>query len=247
VNQTASESNPGRKTDESLVQTVPAWSIAVMCFNEAGNLRQMVERTVAVMLGQKDTFEIVIVDDGSSDGSGKIADELAVQFPQVRVLHHPTNTGIGSVLIDGYAQSKGVVVAILPADLQFAPEDLPAAMKAIADADVINITRNQRNDPSYRRLISFVDRSLVRVLFGLRVTDLHWVKLYRRTVLERITIVSRTPLVDTELLIKANRMNARIVELDLPHHPRTAGKSKGATVRLLIKTFIDLIALRWKL
>src|SRR5207247_60916 len=144
---------------------------AVMCYNEAGNLARMVERTVDVMKRLNEPFEILIIDDGSSDGSGKIADDLASRFAAVSVLHHQTNTGIGSVLIDGYTKTRGAVVAILPADLQFAPEDLPAAMQAIAGADVINITRNQRNDPAYRRVISFVDKTLVWMLFGLCVSD----------------------------------------------------------------------------
>src|SRR5438874_6595765 len=86
----------------------PACSIAVMCYNEAGNLRPMVERTVKTLRSMNMSFEVLIIDDGSKDGSGPLADQLAAELPnEVRVLHHPTNTGIGSVLIDGYRKTRG--------------------------------------------------------------------------------------------------------------------------------------------
>ena len=223
------------------------WSVAIMCYNEQATLQPMIERTVAVMRKRAEPFEILIVDDGSKDGSGPLADVLAASNPEVRVLHHPINFGIGSVLIDGYRQTHGACVVILPADLQFAPEDLPAAMKELEHADVVNITRMRRHDRFMRKLISFVDKALIRVLFGLRVGDLHWVKLYRREVLDKITIQSKTPIIDTELLVKAHRNKAKIIEVTLPHYPRTAGQSNGGRPMLLIKTFIDLIKLRFTL
>lgn len=229
-------------------EKAPACSIAVMCYNEVGNLRPMIERTVKTLRGMGVSYEIMIVDDGSKDGSGPLADALAAEFSgEVHVLHHATNTGIGSVLIDGYRRTRGEVVAILPADLQFAPEDFPAAFQKMKDADVVNILRDTRRDPRMRSAISMFDRFLVRLLFSYSTADLHWVKVYRRALLERITIQSSTPLVDTELLVKSSRLKARMVEISLPHYPRLSGKSHGATLRLLIKTFFDLLKLRWRL
>ena len=230
------------------VESAPAVSIAVMCYNEVGNLRPMVERTVKTLRGMALPFEIMIVDDGSKDGSGPLADALANEFPnEVRVLHHATNTGIGSVLIDGYRQTRGDIVAILPADLQFAPEDYPAAHEKMKDADVVNILRDTRKDPRMRSVISGFDRFLVWLLFGYSTADLHWVKVYRRSLLERITIQSSTPLVDTELLVKSSRLKARMIELPLPHYPRLSGVSHGAPFRILVKTFLDLLKLRLRL
>lgn len=221
----------------------PRWSVALMCYNEAERLREAVERTLATMRRTGDPFEVLVIDDGSTDGSGAIADALAAAHPEVRALHHPGNQGIGSVLIDGYRRTSGEVVAIIPADLQFAPEDLPAAMARMNEADVVNIVRARRHDPWRRTLISAFDRMLVRLLFGLRVSDLHWVKLYRRRVLDAVTIESTSPMVDTELLVKAHRLRARIVELPLPHHPRTTGKSTGARLSFLVGTFLELVRL----
>lgn len=224
----------------------PAWSVAVMCFNEEGSLAEMVERTVRVLRELNGPFEILIVDDGSRDASPRIAESLTQKYPEVRLLRHPTNVGIGHVLIDGYTKTTGELTVILPADLQFAPEDLPKAFAAMEGQDVVNIGRPDRRDPAMRKVLSWVDETLVFVLFGVRLKDLHWVKVYRRKLLDEIckNIKSTTPMVDTELLIKSRRAGARMLQINLPHHPRVSGVSTGATMRRIIKTFGDLIRLR---
>lgn len=224
----------------------PAYSVAVMCYNEEGSLAEMVERTVRVLRGLDKPFEILIVDDGSRDGSPRIAESLAAKHPEVRLLRHSTNVGIGQVLIDGYTKTSGEMTAILPADLQFAPEDLPKAFAALENHDVVNIGRPDRRDPAKRKALSWVDESLVFLLFGVRLKDIHWVKVYRRELLEKIChdIRSTTPMVDTELLIKSHRAKARLLQIDLPHHPRRSGVSTAASLRGIIKTFGDLIRLR---
>jgi len=226
----------------------PAWSVAVMCYNERETLKPMVERTMAVLAKNAEPFEIVIIDDGSTDGSDEVARRLAAAYPQVRLHRHPTNEGIGQVLRDGYQLTRGAAVAVLPADLQFAPEDLPVAMDALrAGADVVCVHRAARKDPGLRKVISSLDEALVWLLFGVRMRDLHWVKLYRRSVLDRIAIESHTPMVDTELLVKSHRSGFRLAEVSLPQHPRTTGRSTGATLPLIAKTFVDLFKLRLRL
>ncbi len=224
----------------------PAYSVAVMCYNEEGSLADMVERTARVLRDLGKPFEILIVDDGSADSSPRIAESLAEKHNEVRVLRHPTNVGIGQVLIDGYTKTSGEMTAILPADLQFAPEDLPRAFAALENHDVVNIGRPNRHDPAKRKALSWIDESLVFLLFGVRLKDIHWVKVYRRDLLNQICrdIRSTTPMVDTELLIKSHRAKARLLQIDLPHHPRRSGVSTAASLRGIIKTFGDLIRLR---
>lgn len=226
----------------------PMWSVAVMCYNERQTLEHMVERTLAVLAKNAEPFEVLIIDDGSTDGSDDVARRLAAAHPEVRLHRHPTNEGIGQVLRDGYQLTRGGAVAVLPADLQFAPEDLPVAMDALrAGADVVCVHRATRKDPGLRKVVSSIDEVLVWLLFGVRMRDLHWVKLYRRAVLDRVSIESHTPMVDTELLVKSRRSGFRLTELSLPHHPRTAGRSTGATLPVIVRTFVDLLKLRVRL
>jgi len=257
VMEAAGSSEPGARAVPSALAGIapsgkagsgPAWSVAVMCYNERETLKAMVERTRAVLTKIGEPFEILIVDDGSSDGSDEVARRLAVGYAEVRVHRHPTNEGIGQVLRDGYQLTRGAAVVVLPADLQFAPEDLPDAMAALsAGADVVCVHRAGRKDPGLRKVLSAVDEALVRLLFGVRMRDLHWVKIYRRSVLDTLAIESHTPMVDTELLVKSHRAGFRLVEVSLPHHPRTAGRSTGATLSVIAKTFADLLKLRVRL
>lgn len=244
----ASSSAAGGSSERANVMR-PAYSIAVMCYNEEGSLAEMVDRTVRVLRELGKPFEILIIDDGSVDSSPRIAESLAEKYSEVRVLRHPTNVGIGHVLIDGYTKTSGEMTAILPADLQFAPEDLPKAFAALENHDVVNIGRPDRHDPAQRKALSRIDETLVLLLFGVRLKDIHWVKVYRRELLDKICrdIRSTTPMVDTELLIKSHRAKARLLQIDLPHHPRRSGVSTGATLRRIIKTFGDLIRLRFAL
>ena len=240
--------NPTTRTPPPGFATpAPAWSVSILSFNERETLEEAVLRTLAVMRKHGEPFEVLVVDDGSTDGSDLLAERLADEHAEVRVHRHARNLGIGEALLSGYRRSRGRIVVILPADLQFAPEDLPPAMAALDGADVVNISRSDRQDHFGRKIISFVDKALMRLLFGVKTGDLHWIKIYRRHVLDGIDIQSRTPLVDTELLVKACRMGARIVEISLPHYPRTKGESKGATPMRLIKTFVDLLKLRWRM
>ena len=243
--ETASKNATGGTSARASVAR-PAYSVAVMCFNEEGSLAEMVERTVRVLREQGRPFEILIIDDGSVDSSPRIAESLAVKHAEVRVLRHPTNVGIGQVLIDGYTRTSGEMTAILPADLQFAPEDLPKAFAALDNHDVVNIGRPNRHDPAKRKALSWIDESLVFLLFGVRLKDIHWVKVYRRELLDQICrdIRSTTPMVDTELLIKSHRAKARLLQINLPHHPRRSGVSTAASLRGIVKTFGDLIRLR---
>ncbi|MFO0974207.1 MAG: glycosyltransferase [Phycisphaerae bacterium] len=222
-------------------------SVVILCYNESALLREVVERTCAALAAGAGTHEVLVIDDGSRDGSAELADRLAQAHAAVRVHHHPGNLGIGAGLRSAYRLARGAAVWVIPADLQFAPEDILSALAALADADVVNVCRAARRDPWGRKLVSMVDRGLVRLLFGRSVRDLHWVKVYRRGVLEAVTAASRSPMVDTELLVRARRAGFRIVELSLPHHPRTAGQARGASLRNIAATLRDLLALRMAL
>jgi len=223
----------------------PRYSVAIMCFNERESLEEVIARTLDVMNRSGDPFEVLIVNDGSTDGSGELADTLARAHAEVRVCHHPTNLGIGATLMDGYQRTTGEFAVILPADLQFSPDDLPRAFEKALNADVVVVHRDGRRDSWIRKMISLVDQTLVCLLFGLWMSDLHWVRVYRRSILDAVSIQCRTPMVDTELLVKAKWLGARIEEMSLPHYARYAGTSTGANLKRLVRTFADLIKLRW--
>lgn len=222
----------------------PAWSFAVMAYNEAATIDRVLDLLLETLPALKGSFEILVVDDGSTDSTAQQVGSRAASEPRIRLLQHPRNLGIGRTLKDAYQQTQGQWTAVLPADLQFDPRDLVHLAPYLEDADVINIFRATRHDPASRRLLSAAERLVTRALFGLRVRDLHWVKLYRRWVLDKIELETDSPLVDTELLVKAARLGARIREVALPHYPRTAGVSHGASLNHLAASARDLVRLK---
>ncbi len=189
------------------------------------------------------SVDVIVVDDGSQDRSGAIAEEYAERHPEVRVIHHETNLGFGSALSTGYAEATGDLVAVIPSDRQFQCQDLERCLPLLPDHDVIVCVRRSRRDPFARRMASNSYRLLMRLLFGLDLDDINWVKIYRLELLRRIEIESEGPFIDTEILVKASHMGARITEVDVPHYPRVAGRATGASLRAVIKTFVDLFRL----
>lgn len=218
------------------------WTVALMCYNEEATLAEATRRTVRVMRRLGLPYEILIVDDGSRDASARVATDLAAEFPEIRLIAHKRNRGVGAVLGTSYREARGDFVVALPADLQMAPEDLPAAMRLMPDADVVEILRLKRQDRWLRKVVSLVDRTLTGMLFGVWNRDLHWVKLYRRAFLQDVQMTCRTPVADTEVLIQARERGARVVQVTLPHHPRRRGRSRAAG---LVGVVISAVELLW--
>ncbi len=125
------------------------------------------------------------------------------------MIHHDTNLGFGGALTTGYAAANSDLVMVIPSDRQFQCQDLKHCLPLIPDHDVVICVRRSRRDPFLRRVASNTYRLLMRVLFGLDVDDINWVKIYRVELLRRIEIESEGPFIDTEILVKANQLGAR--------------------------------------
>jgi glycosyltransferase involved in cell wall biosynthesis len=229
---------------------VPALSYFFPAHNEEANLRGLVEEALATLPGIAETFEIVIVDDGSRDATPGIADELAAADPRVRAVHHPVNLGYGAALRSGFAASRMDLLAFTDGDRQFRVADLARLTRryATGDADVVVGYRIQRADPLVRTLYARAYRLANRIFFGLRVTDVDCAcKLFRREALENISVESGGAFFSAELLIKLGAAGRRIVEVGVPHYPRTAGSATGARPQVIVRAIRDFWRLRLRL
>ncbi|MEO8208588.1 MAG: glycosyltransferase family 2 protein [Chloroflexota bacterium] len=229
---------------------VPALSYFFPAHNEAENLRGLVEEALAVLPGLAAAFEIVIVDDGSRDETPGIADGLAAEDHRVRVVHHPRNRGYGAALRSGFAAARHDLIAFTDGDRQFHIEDLGRLIERLAagDADAVVGYRIKRADPLVRTVYARAYRLANRIFFGLRVTDVDCAcKLFRRDSLAGIRVESDGAFFSAELLIKLREAGARVVEIGVPHYPRTAGSPTGARPKVVIRAIRDFWSLRIRL
>lgn len=220
--------------------------------NEAANLEGLVEEALATLPRLAGGFEIIAVDDGSSDDTPAIADRLAATHPGVvRVVHHPTNQGYGAALRSGFRAARYDVVAFTDGDRQFRVADVGRLLERLGAADgpdVVAGYRIKRADPLIRTLYARVYRLANRVFFGLRVRDIDCAcKVFRREALEGIRVESGGAFFSAELLIKLEASGRRLVEVGVPHHPRTAGSPTGARPAVIWRAVKDFWALRLRL
>jgi dTDP-L-rhamnose 4-epimerase len=224
---------PGPEPREGLSVIVPA-------YNEAGNLESIVRYLASEVEALVPDFEIVLVNDGSRDGTGVIADRLAAEDERVRVVHHPFNIGFGAAQKSGFRAARNTWVVVVPADHQFDARDLGRLWERRVDADLVGSRRVARRDPLPRRLVSAVYNAGMRARYGLPLRDINWVKLWRRALFDQIAIESTGFGVDAEIVAKAVRLGYRVAEVDVPHHPRTWGTPTGIRLGTLWRTGWEL-------
>lgn len=230
---------------------VPALSFFFPAHNEAANIEAMVAEALEALPALADEFEIIAVDDGSKDDTAAIADRLAAEHPQVRVVHHPVNRGYGGALRSGFAASRMPLVAFTDGDRQFRIADLAkltARMAESDDPDVVVGYRLKRADPTIRKLYARFYRFALRVWFGLKVKDPDCaLKLFKRESLEGIRLESQGGFLSGELLVKLLQRKRTIAEVGVPHYPRTAGTQSGANPKVVFRAIRDFWRLRFRL
>jgi glycosyltransferase involved in cell wall biosynthesis len=220
--------------------------------NEEANLEALVDEALATLPSLAARFEVIAVDDGSKDRTAAIADELAKRHPDVfRVVHHPVNQGYGAALRSGFRAARFGLIAFTDGDRQFKVDDvgrLTARMQQTDDPDVVVGYRLKRADPPIRRWYARIYRLSNRIFFGVRVRDIDCAcKLFKRQSLEGIAVSSGGAFFTAEMLIKLRFMNRRVVEVGVPHYPRTAGSPTGARPSVVFRAVRDFWSLRFRL
>ena len=217
-------------------------------YNEAGNLTPMVEAARAVLPRFAADYEVIIVDDGSRDGTEDEGRALAARFREVRYVRHDNNRGYGEALRTGLHYSTGDAVVYTDGDQQFDLEELGVLWPILLRADVVAGYRKRRADPIHRLFIARVYRLVLRLLFGLRVRDVDCAfKLIRREVSAVVEPQSGGAFFSAEFLLRARQQGFVIEEVGVTHFPRLLGKPKGATPAVILRTFREMFALRKEL
>jgi glycosyltransferase involved in cell wall biosynthesis len=239
-------------TSEATSRDPVSVSVFFPCYNEQENVRRVVGRATEVLEGMGADYEIIIVDDGSKDRTGQIADELAkaeghISPPnerRIKVVHHPRNLGYGAALQSGFRAARKEFVFFADGDGQFDIGEMPALLPLMEKNDIVCGYRLNRNDPVMRKINGWLWTKLVCLLFGMNIRDIDCAfKLFRREVFDHIKMSSSGALISAEILARATRSGYRIAQAGVHHYPRTAGKQTGAKLKVILRAFKELFAL----
>ena len=202
-------------------------SVVLPAYNEAENLEEVVTSALEAAPAVTSDFEVIIVDDGSTDDTPLVATALVEQHhPRVRLLQHAANSGYGSAIRTGLANSRHGLLFYTDADRQFDLAELAQFVPHIQEHDLVIGFRVYRYDSVLRSITSWCYNRLVAVLFRVRVRDVDCAyKLMRREVFERLTLESTDFFIDTEIVARARKWNFRIAQRGVRHYPRPAGET----------------------
>jgi glycosyltransferase involved in cell wall biosynthesis len=225
-------------------KTLPGLSVFLPSHNEEGNVERVVGAYLAELPRVTDDYEVIVVDDGSRDRTGAIADRLADSDPHVKVVHHPVNRGYGGAVISGIRAASKPYVLLCDGDGQFDPADLERMTPFVPEYDVVAGRRARRADPLIRRINGMAWSELVRVLLGITISDIDCgFKLFKREKLEGMILRAHGAMISTELMARLAGRGAKVKEVDVQHLPRLTGEQSGASLKVVMRAFKELITL----
>ena len=194
--------------------------------NEAGNLARTVEEWAVALPTFTREYEIIVVDDGSTDGTAALLRDLAARYERLRVVAHRENVGYGAAIASGFAHARFPLLFFTDADGQYDPYDLRPFLERVRTADIVVGYRLRRADPGIRRVLSGGYNVLVRRVIGVSLRDVNCAfKLMHRDTFERLEIEATGFVFNAELAASAQSAGMTIVEVPVRHRPRYAGRS----------------------
>jgi glycosyltransferase involved in cell wall biosynthesis len=221
------------------------------------NEQEYVERAIAygrracerlIASGDIAEYELIIIDDASTDATPRIADRLAAEDAHVRVVHHPKNRKLGGSMRSGFAAATGDLVLYTDADLPFDMNELPRIVRLLReyDADIVSAYRFDRTgEGAVRAIYTTVYNALIKAVFGVRVRDINFAcKLVRRRVLDHIELQSEGSFIDAELIIRATRSGFDVMQMGVDYFPRTRGESTLSSPSVIVTMLREMLSLR---
>jgi len=225
--------------------SVPSITVFFPCYNEAANISELVNKTLAILNKLTSDFEIVIVDDGSTDGTGKVIDTLAADIDSVKAVHHEKNLGYGAALQSGFKAATKELVFYTDGDGQFDVGEMPALLGLMRQYDIVSCYRLNRQEGLIRKLNGWAWTKLVCRMFGMKIKDIDCgFKLFKRSIFDNIEIRSTGALIDAEILARAARKGYTVTQAGVHHYPRKTGEQSGANLSVIFRAFKELLKLR---
>jgi glycosyltransferase involved in cell wall biosynthesis len=223
-------------------------SVFFPCYNEMGNIGRVVAEAQSVLAEVSDDHEIIIVDDGSTDGSRELTDELANRYENLRVVHHAANKGYGCALRSGIEAASKDYVFYTDGDGQFDMSELKSVVELMTTieggCDIVSCYRINRSEGGIRKFNAWCWSTLIGFMFNIPHRDVDCAfKLYKREIFSEFELKSTGALIDTEILARAVRRGRKIIQMPVRHYPRQYGTSTGANPLVIFRAFYELFKL----
>ncbi|MBD3336344.1 MAG: glycosyltransferase [Candidatus Eisenbacteria bacterium] len=219
----------------------PDISLFYPMYNEEANVDEAVETALSVLARLARRYEVILVNDGSRDRTGELADAWTKRRPEVRAVHHDRNRGYGAGLQSGIRAARYDWVFYTDGDNQFVLDDLERMLPLRDERTIVTGYREARNDPWHRKLNASIYNLAIRVLFGLRLRDVDCAfKLYPPGLFADMPLVSNGAVIDVEILARARRAGYRFREMPVHHRPRRHGEQSGANLKVILRAFREL-------
>lgn len=218
-------------------------------YNDGGTIPSMVLTSIMAMRQVTDNFEVIVTNDGSSDYTGQILDELATRYPELKVIHHEKNRGYGAALRSGFSAASKEWIFYTDGDAQYNPLELVNLVNALHDGiDVVNGYKITRHDPLFRKIIGKTYHYIVKIIFGFKLRDVDCdFRLIRRSIFEQIPLESTSGSVCLEMVKKFQDAGFVFTEVPVNHFHRSYGRSQFFNFRRLWRTFVQVSQLWWQL
>lgn len=224
---------------------IKSLSVIFPCYNEEKNIVLQISSANSVLSKITEDYEIIIVDDGSTDQSKVLLEGMGCENDKIKVITHPFNLGYGRALQSGFRQASKDLVFFIAMDNQYNVSEIENFLSHIVDHDVVIGYRTKRNDPLSRILMSRLYNFLIRTLYGLKVRDIDCAfKLFWKNFISRLGIKSQYFFVDAEILLRATKLGCSIKELEVQHYPRTLGSST-INIKRVVLTLTEVVKF-WK-
>jgi len=218
-------------------------SVVVPVYNEEGNLPILIPKLVEVLKGLERSYEMIFVDDGSSDESRRILGEMTLRYPSLRILRFRVNRGLSAALLAGMREARGGIIVTLDSDLQNDPADIPKLLEYLDRYDMATGWRQKRRDTWLKKISSKIGNAVRNLLSGENIRDSACtLRAFKKDCIIGIPVFNGMH----RFLSTLVKMGGyRIIEVPVSHHPRRFGKSKYNIRNRMLKSFIDLLAVRW--
>jgi len=219
------------------------WSVGFLCYNEAGTIKEVVEKALRNLEQIALDYEVIVVDDGSKDGSTEIVKELAGLYPKMKPVIHEKNKGIGMSINSFYNNVRFENVFLTAGDGQFdVDEILPFGY--IAPNNFVSFYRKENTVYSiFRNWLSWINKKMNEHLLGINIRDVNWSKIIKRDDLMQLDLQLKSSLVETEICSKLLYLGVRVHEVESSYLPRTYGESKGSNWSTVRKAISDIAVL----